>query len=497
MMGAEATMQEKTIPGTVGKYSPSGHILTVTGPAKRLQRMKDRLTLTNKSIEWQLKRTVKTRSELANRLPQLKGQWEDAAKIKLVEYDKQITELQSDLVVEYWEETNDGLQIPPGFWFLCESIEGDRHLNTAVPAVLLPGLRPYQQDDVREMLRHKRATAKIATGLGKSWVIASLCATMSAAKIRTVVIVPSEYLVGQLYDTLKSVNLSVTAAGGGRIPVPGCDVLVTTVQSAGSYMDLYGCVLVDESHHTPATTWMECMTRGINVEYVYNLTATPFRTDGLDLAIHAFGGPTTVDRDARWGIVNGWLVQPDIYIVKVAPRAPNGDPVYVPEKVIAAKAYQRLIHTLETFETIYQAISKASAKNRKTILLFKTVKAGKAFSKYIEQKYQIKIPVASAKSKGVIVKFRNNELNVLIGNDRLLGEGVDIPNADVLIIATQHSSKALSYQAVGRVLRPAAGKTGALVIDIAVSGYLQFNRAVDNRAGVYANIAGVAPKQVG
>ena len=56
--------------------------------------------------------------------------------------------------------------------------------------------------------------------------------------------------------------------------------------------------------------------------------------------------------------------------------------------------------------------------------------------------------------------------SLTIGTASLLGEGLDIAHWSVLIMATPISSETKLLQAIGRVVRPAPGKTEATVYDL-------------------------------
>ncbi|MFH0965325.1 MAG: helicase-related protein, partial [Planctomycetota bacterium] len=55
---------------------------------------------------------------------------------------------------------------------------------------------------------------------------------------------------------------------------------------------------------------------------------------------------------------------------------------------------------------------------------------------------------------------------VTVATAALMGEGIDIPGWDVLILASPFAGGPKTLQAVGRVCRAAANKTSATVIDI-------------------------------
>jgi superfamily II DNA or RNA helicase len=66
--------------------------------------------------------------------------------------------------------------------------------------------------------------------------------------------------------------------------------------------------------------------------------------------------------------------------------------------------------------------------------------------------------------------FKSGKLKCLIGVDKILGEGVDLPIAKVLIMAGGGKSKIQVMQNVGRVLRLYPDKDKALIYDFADNG---------------------------
>jgi superfamily II DNA or RNA helicase len=118
------------------------------------------------------------------------------------------------------------------------------------------------------------------------------------------------------------------------------------------------------------------------------------------------------------------------------------------------------------------------------MVLFRTVAAGEAFVQVCRP--ELDLGVASSKFRKPLADFRSGTSQVLISNDKLVSEGIDVPNANLLIQVIQNSSDIITSQALGRVLRKSEGD--AIVIDVTVSGYAQFDRAQNARASVYASI---------
>jgi superfamily II DNA or RNA helicase len=81
------------------------------------------------------------------------------------------------------------------------------------------------------------------------------------------------------------------------------------------------------------------------------------------------------------------------------------------------------------------------------------------------------VPAASISAKnddyerfGIMRRFEARQLHVLCNCD-LLGEGVDVPAIETVIMARATQSLAVFLQQIGRALRPAPGKSRALIID--------------------------------
>lgn len=471
-----------SIDGTIAKENGSNITFNLYG--SNLEKVKKKLTLTNKSILFQLKKAKENLdhfSQIAQSQLNHQGQISYQVEKSIVFYTNKIKELQKDAIQEYFIDHGSHLEITSGFWWLAEKIEGDFHLNTEIKPYYIDFLRDYQKEAINELIKYKRATCVLSTGLGKSLCIASLTISAVNSGKRVFIIVPTEYLVGQVYDTIKKFISSVTAYGGKRKnPIFGSDVFVCTVNSAKQFIGSYDVVITDESHHISSRTWTEALLAAEKSQYVYNFTATPFRSDGLDLAIHAFGGKTVINKSVRWGIENGWLANPSIYITEIDTG------LRLTDKTVMASAYKKLVQTKPVMELVKTKALSALSKGRKVLVLFKTVNAGLQLKKIMANDFQFN--VASSKNKKPIDDFKQGLTSLLVSNDKLLSEGVDIPDIDTLIVVLQNSSDTMTYQALGRALRKSPNKQDVIVLDVAVKGYNQFERAKIKRADVYRTI---------
>jgi superfamily II DNA or RNA helicase len=478
--------------------------LLVTGP--NLAQIKKALTIRDEGVIWQVRHLKKKITHWAEVRDSIRNSQfadsSDAAKKLQIALDKieklsgDLAELEPNQIIYLYTEEDEHLVIPPGMWFLCASIVGNEHVNTQLAPYILPACetRPYQVEALNELYKHKRGVIELATGLGKSKLIESIALAGVKAGKRVMIVVPTELLVIQMLDEMKGLHENTTAQGGGRQAKPGWDILVTTIQSAQGFSDIPHVVLLDEAHHSPAATWMRLLAGASEAEYVYSFTATAFRSDGLDMAIHAFVGPIVYSRDVRWGIENNWLSPFHVFTVVINPiwtyGANKGKKIHLPDHVPAASAYKILANCYESMVFLREKLAAGLAKGRRPIIVYKTVESCKRLREFCKDSIEMNVASAQAgkKSKAPIYRFKKGEERILLANSSLISEGLDIPSADMLFLCTQNSSDIVTLQALGRVLRLLEGKTNAVVINFEIRGYGQFERAGEKRRALFDKI---------
>lgn len=455
------------------------------GPLWVLDELKKRLTIKDKSVYFKMKRVEQS---LTFTNISIKREFSPT---KLAELNKK----KADLVLElkelaeseyqiFWAETEDGkgLYIPRGFSYWGEGV--DLSLNIPIKEA---GLRDYQSEAIKHLLSKKLGTCVMATGLGKSRMIASVCMSFANIKKRTLVVVPSEYLVNQMAEDIGEFHKSVTKASSKQKPKLGADVLVATPITAKKYIDVYDTVVIDESHHLSARTWTETIMHADKADHIYNFTATPEREDGLERIIHAFAGPTEVNLSTKWGIENKWLRSFEYYPIITNSLEKNGRKITVSDKSSRATAYKKLVNNEAFLGEIVALLKNALDKDRKIIVLFRTLVAAKEFTKVCKNA-GIKVNFASATFKKPLEDFAKGVSNVLVATDKLVAEGVNIPNADTLMNVLQNSSNITTAQSLGRILR-LGEKKNPIVCDIVASGYKPFISSHEKRSKFYNSLA--------
>jgi len=220
-------------------------------------------------------------------------------------------------------------------------------------------------------------------------------------------------------------------------------------------------IVVHNCHHVAARTIYDASLK-CDARYRFGLSATPQRSDGMDMYIEAALGPYSINVRAEDLIEQKLLATPEFEFVEVPATSYSryGDYADDYKFNIVLNGERNKIIALRT---------KQLVNGGRTVYIHVTrIDHGKMLSKMISA------PFIYSKSKDrseQIEKFKNGEINVLIST--LLGEGVDIGGIDSIIMAAGGKSEISTIQRVGRALRPKPGKKAIIVDFIDNSRYLK------------------------
>lgn len=216
----------------------------------------------------------------------------------------------------------------------------------------------------------------------------------------------------------------------------------------------------DECHHVAAKSWAKVREAMADTRHL-GLTATPERLDGKGLSewfSEIVTGPTT-----RELIDAGWLSEFRYF-------APS-DPDLTAAKVQAGD-YKKgdIAKVMNTPVLIGDAVAeyKRSAPGRRALAFCASIDASKAL---VARFNADGIPAAHVdgttptdERDAAVSALAAGTISVL-SNVEVFTEGFDLPAIDTVILMRPTKSLALFLQMIGRVLRLAAGKDGALIFD--------------------------------
>ncbi len=371
-----------------------------------------------------------------------------------------------------------GLWIPRGYMrqliLLCRrheikfEIEDRRRRLPLVDFCFKGKLRPFQQVAVEEMLARDFGTLSSATGSGKTIMALYMIAQR---KQPTLIIVHTKELASQWADRIEAF-LGITTEkigiiGGGK-KVVGEEITIALVQS------LYKCVedvaehigflVVDECHRCPSRTFTEAVT-GFDARYMLGLSATPWRRDKLSKLIFWHLGDVHHEVDKRYLVKTGDVLPAEI-IIRETSFKPYYDPVNEYSKMLS-----ELTADTERNVLIASDVARETASNDGICLVLSDRKAHcenlRALLKY---RYKINSELLTGDlnmddRQKVILRLNKSEANVVIATGQLVGEGFDCRNLSTLFLVTPIRFSGRVIQYLGRVLRPAPGKTVARVFD--------------------------------
>ncbi|MFE4311527.1 DEAD/DEAH box helicase [Streptomyces sp. NPDC056891] len=339
--------------------------------------------------------------------------------------------------------------------------------------------RPYQLDAIKALQEgwangRTRLAVVLPTGAGKTVAFAHLAHQMldNLNGRRALVIAHREELLEQAASKLLAVDpmLRVGIVKAQRDDHADADVIVASVQTLAvarrreAIQDV-GLIIVDECHHAAARTYMEVLEhfgawRGTPTA---GFTATMARTDG-GLAEVWEDVVFTLDildmiSDGYLCDVRGKRITVDTLDLN-AVRTRGGDLVD-----------GQLGRALEDSGAL-DAIAKAyvdHAPDRPGVVFTPTVATAQAAAESLRSVGVKAAPVwgdmGRDERRETIARYNGGDLQVLT-NCAVLTEGFDAPRTSCVVVARPTKSPGLYVQMVGRGLRPAPGKTDALVLDV-------------------------------
>jgi len=329
-------------------------------------------------------------------------------------------------------------------------------------------LRPYQSRVIEESRsafgRRMRAVLLcMPTGAGKTVTASTVVHGASAKGNVTWWICHRRELVSQASQTFYSLGIPHGTVQAGHVSNPHALVQVASVQTIIRRLDELpepDLIVFDECHHIGSDTWQAIYDRFPKAR-VLGLTATPWRLDGVGLGRwfeHMVLGPSTGEL-----IENGSLSKYRLF----APSQPDLSGVGVTggdfKRNALAKAMDRpqivgdaIGHYLKLCAGKRAVAFAAGVENSKSIAA--QFRAAGITAEHVDGSMTVDARDAA------VDRFRRGE-TLILSNSDLFGEGFDVPAIEAAILLRPTKSLSLHLQQVGRALRPAPGKTEAIILD--------------------------------
>lgn len=326
-------------------------------------------------------------------------------------------------------------------------------------------LRPYQHKAVADIRAAYADGAQspvfiLPTGSGKSVVLRHVAEQAKARGRRVMAIAHRRELVSQLAGRHLA-HLSPGVIQAGVEPSPHAPVQVASVQTLARRLATVqppDLLLFDEAHHAPAGQWKAVRAAFPNAK-VLGVTATPCRLDGRGLR-DCFDA-LVLGPSAAWLTENGYLAPAEVW----APSAPDltgirtraGD--WAPGELAAA---------LEKSQVVGDAVqSYRRHLDGRTAVAFCASVAHAEGTASAFRAAGVSAEVLTGETPDrddVLSRLASGETQVLASVD-VISEGFDLPAVAGAILLRPTKSLGLYLQQVGRALRPAEGKSAAVILD--------------------------------
>ncbi|MDZ4676376.1 MAG: DEAD/DEAH box helicase family protein [Oligoflexia bacterium] len=333
-------------------------------------------------------------------------------------------------------------------------------------------LQPEQKKALNKIIENDTGVLLAPPGSGKT-VIA--CALIAKRKLPTLILVHRQPLLDQWKEQIhRFLDVPIKEIGTfasskkkltGKIDIAMIQTLTKT-DEIEELLSGYSQVIVDECHHIPAVSF-ESLLKRISSKYILGLTATPYRKDGHHKILFMQCGPiryeiksadnnslskrvvvheTTFQLSAELGH------QPPIHVVWEKLTADQERNNLIVEDITSAIHEGRFPLVISDRKEHLEQLADKTAERNPNIKVFRLEgtlgkKARRQVFDEISLGLETKVP------------------QCLFATASLIGEGVDIPRLDTLVLAMPISFKGRMVQYAGRLHRPFPGKKDVLIYD--------------------------------
>ena len=391
-------------------------------------------------------------------------------------------------------------------------MEDERQQGRKINVDFKGELRPEQDKALKELIRYDNGILHAATAFGKTVVSSAIIAQK---KINTLIILESSALIEQWKEALEkflNINEGLPTYETKTGRVRKRKSLIGTLQGAhdsmtgiidiamagslckkGMYhkmMNEYGLVLIDECHHSASETIANVL-KEVKAKYVYGVTATPKRGDGLEKINYMLIGPirysyTAKEKAKEQGIQH--LVYPR-FTRTVPPRG------VITDKMHPNEAYEIIHNNDVRDEQIIEDVKNCVAAGRTPVVLSRYKDHSEKFyerlKSYADHVFLMTGNNSKKEHRKILEQMHQvdkNESLILIATGSLVGEGFDFPRLDTLFMATPVSFRGVVEQYAGRLNRDYAGKENVIIYDYVDNHIPMFNNMYMKRLKAYKQI---------
>ena len=356
-------------------------------------------------------------------------------------------------------------------------------------------MRSYQLEGVFKLLKFRKACVEVTTSGGKtlmSYILFKFLRDVKQVK-KTLYIVPNKNLAVQSYekydkyeDWVQGSHNYLPAYLCGDMPkkqrekVPNADVLFATYQSLANikeneFFDKFDSVIVDECHHSRASTIKKILKRCHNTKYVFGMTGTFPKEDSFDrFVIESFIGPLVFKLTA-FELINIHKAATPIYVINTylnyasesekkmlyeSRKMKDKDDVGTGMRLLE----QEMMFVNKNYNRMKYICDLVAKSKQNTLVLFNEVKDSKGYGRkifeYLKENTDKTVFYADGHTDAKTRDYYNKRMDedetcntVIVGSQGTYSEGIDIANIGIIILAESFKSENILRQSIGRGMR--------------------------------------------
>ena len=416
------------------------------------------------------------------------------------------------------EDIDNYISIPRGcFDELKEMLEGanikynitdERNVGRNIVIKFKGELYSEQQKAADRMLKYDCGILGATTAFGKTVVGAYLVAQR---KVNTLILVHNREIMNnwvedfnKFLDINEELPKYKTKTGkirtrksligkmyGGHNSITGIIdvVMISSLGKPENIKDIvknYGMVIMDECHHGGALV-AESVLREVNAKYVYGMTATPKRNDGLEKKVYMQLGDVRYRFTAK---EKAELQRIKHYVYPRFTRLVNiGDEWSINE------AYKAVITSETRNKMIIDDAVDCVNKGKSPIVITKFKEHAEMLKKSFENKADNVFLLQGGRGNKERENIRKAMLNIpkdesliVVAIGQYIGEGFNFPRLDTMLLATPISWSGNVEQYAGRLHRDYEGKEKVVIYDYVDSHIKVLEKMYYKRMRTYKNI---------
>lgn len=271
-------------------------------------------------------------------------------------------------------------------------------------------------------------------------------------------------------------DMDIGVIGGGKFDIEDHAIVVGNIQSLVKHTKAiakeFGTIIVDEAHHTPASTFTElldCM----YARYRIGLSGTMQRKDGKHVLLRDFFS----DRIYTPPVDN--TLPPVVRILRPG--------VFLEAGVVWAQKINKLLYDEDYQQFIAKLACMQIDKGHSVLIVASRIEFLEKVKEYVgETCVLVTGDTSSEERRSIEVQVNGGEKRAIAGSRQIFSEGISINRLSAVILAEPMAYDGLIEQIIGRVMRQHPDKPNPEVFDINFSDFAS-RKQNESRLAFYIN----------